>query len=76
MARQASLERFRLKKSRRAIGGGLPKVKYIKRSINADKRVRSKNGRFVANARPDARFVQADAAAAILAEAQAGTDAA
>ena len=64
MARQASLERFRLKKARRAFGG--KKIRYLARSMNAGQRVRVKG-----------RFVKADAAAAILAaEGQAGTDAA
>lgn len=67
LARQASLERFRLKKARRALAGGGKKIRYVARKVNADKRIRVKG-----------RFVKAGEAAAILAaeaEAQVATEA-
>ncbi len=42
LARQASLERFRLKKARRALAGGGKKIRYVARKVNADKRIRVK----------------------------------
>lgn len=46
LARHASLERFRLKKARRALAGGGRKIRYAARKVNADKRIRVKVGIF------------------------------
>lgn len=44
LARHASLERFRLKKARRALAGSGRKIRYVARKVNADKRIRVKVG--------------------------------
>lgn len=62
MARQASLERYRLKKARRGTG---KKIRYQARKVNADKRPRIKG-----------RFIKAGEEAGILAAAAAAAEAA